>query len=78
MLTMFSDIDGDGRADYCLVWNNGDIHCYRNGGWDAAPAYWQEMSGSDTYIFKGQGKGDKTGVILSTKTFSGTMFLEIG
>jgi hypothetical protein len=47
------------------VWDNGDIHCYRNGGVGDAPAYWQEMSGSNTYVFKGQNKGDKTGVILS-------------
>jgi len=26
------DIDGDGRADYCVVANNGDISCWRNGG----------------------------------------------
>jgi hypothetical protein len=25
------DVDGDGRADYCVVAANGDITCWRNG-----------------------------------------------
>lgn len=27
-----ADIDGDGRADYCTIADNGDITCWRNGG----------------------------------------------
>ena len=26
------DIDGDGRVDYCLHDDNGDLNCWRNGG----------------------------------------------
>lgn len=26
------DLDGDGRADYCTIADNGDIRCWRNGG----------------------------------------------
>ncbi|KAE8155227.1 hypothetical protein BDV25DRAFT_146356 [Aspergillus avenaceus] len=42
------DIDGDGRIDYCLVHNNGDIQCWRNGGQGDAPTskykgYWQDL-----------------------------------
>jgi hypothetical protein len=25
------DVDGDGRADYCVLHDNGDIYCWRNG-----------------------------------------------
>jgi FG-GAP-like repeat len=27
-----ADIDGDGRADYCTIADNGDINCWWNGG----------------------------------------------
>ncbi|KAH8430858.1 FG-GAP repeat domain-containing protein [Aspergillus melleus] len=26
------DIDGDGRTDYCVIHDDGDIHCWRNMG----------------------------------------------
>ena len=65
---ILEDIDGDGRADYCLVHDNGEIHCFRNGGTGAAPSYWQEMSGKGTWIFQGPNNGDKAGVMLSTLT----------
>lgn len=65
LLTTIEDIDGDGRSDYCLVWDNGDVHCYRNAGVGDAPSSWEEMSGSNTYIFPGQNNGDTTGVIFS-------------
>lgn len=29
----FGDLDGDGRADYCVLESNGDIRCWRDGGW---------------------------------------------
>jgi hypothetical protein len=45
-------MDGDGRADYCLV--SPSLHCWRNGGVGDAPAYWQEMSGSNTFILSPQ------------------------
>ncbi|KAJ5817786.1 hypothetical protein N7447_007794 [Penicillium robsamsonii] len=37
------DVDGDGRADYCIVASNGDITCWRNGWIDDLPAYWQPL-----------------------------------
>lgn len=42
-------IDGDGRADYCLVNDNGDIRCWRNGGVQPYVEYWQSFnqSGAD-------------------------------
>ncbi|KJK61604.1 GDSL-like Lipase/Acylhydrolase family protein [Aspergillus parasiticus SU-1] len=59
------DIDGDGRIDYCLAHNNGDIRCWRNGGQKDAPTkeyggYWQDLG----IVFKGKGMGDITGVRL--------------
>ena len=48
MLIIHLDMDGDGRADYCTV--SPTLHCWRNGGVGDAPAYWQEMSGFNTYI----------------------------
>jgi hypothetical protein len=29
---LLPDIDADGRADFCTIADNGDIHCWRNGG----------------------------------------------
>ncbi|KAJ4295166.1 Glucan endo-1,3-alpha-glucosidase agn1 [Kalmusia sp. IMI 367209] len=41
-----TDIDGDGRLDYCGIDPNGDVYCHRNGGSGDAPiakygGYWQ-------------------------------------
>ncbi|KAI0967672.1 carbohydrate esterase family 3 protein [Xylaria arbuscula] len=38
------DIDGDGRLDYCVINDDGSLHCWRNGGilFDSAK-YWQDM-----------------------------------
>ncbi|GAM34923.1 hypothetical protein TCE0_015r02825 [Talaromyces pinophilus] len=57
------DIDGDGRIDYCLIANNGDIQCWRNGGQGYAPTstyggYWQDLG----IVFTGKGLGDIAGV----------------
>ena len=38
-----ADVDGDGRGDYVVVEDTGDIHVWRNGGTGDAPAYWQDM-----------------------------------
>ncbi|KAK4230039.1 hypothetical protein QBC38DRAFT_62431 [Podospora fimiseda] len=54
----WGDVDGDGRADYCLLEGNGDINCWRNGGWGDAPAYWQALGKR----FTGKGMGDLRGV----------------
>ncbi|KAK6063962.1 killer toxin subunits alpha beta [Seiridium cupressi] len=37
------DVDGDGRADYCVVQDNGNILCWRNGWTNDVPAYWQAL-----------------------------------
>ncbi|RYP05273.1 hypothetical protein DL764_003934 [Monosporascus ibericus] len=55
------DIDGDGRLDYCVIPDYGDIFCWRNGGLGEKAAYWQDM-GSGGPIFKAIGKGDIKGV----------------
>jgi hypothetical protein len=53
-----SDIDGDGRLDYCVTADNGDISCWRNGGTtEDMPTFWQETG----VIFTGKGMGDIRG-----------------
>jgi hypothetical protein len=51
------DIDGDGRVDYCLIADNGDITCWRNGGAGRTPT-WQDMG----IVFTGKNKGNIDGV----------------
>ncbi|RDW68818.1 putative esterase [Aspergillus mulundensis] len=53
-----ADVDGDGRADYCVVAGSGDISCWRNGWIDDMPAYWQALG----VRFTGKGMGDIAGV----------------
>ncbi|KAH6856359.1 hypothetical protein B0I37DRAFT_402917 [Chaetomium sp. MPI-CAGE-AT-0009] len=53
-----ADIDGDGRADYCVVADNGDVSCWRNGGQGRMPEYWQSLG----VVFTGKGMGDVAGV----------------
>ncbi|CAG7955405.1 unnamed protein product [Penicillium salamii] len=53
-----ADIDGDGRADYCVLADNGDITCWRNGWIDDVPKYWQPLGKR----FSGKDMGDITGV----------------
>ena len=53
-----ADIDGDGRADYCVVADNGDVSCWRNGGQGRMPEYWQALG----VVFTGKGMGDANGV----------------
>ncbi|QKX57197.1 uncharacterized protein TRUGW13939_04305 [Talaromyces rugulosus] len=52
------DVDGDGRADYCVIADNGDITCWRNGWIENVPAYWQPLGKR----FAGKGIGDLRGV----------------
>ncbi|GAB1203896.1 hypothetical protein APSETT445_002538 [Aspergillus pseudonomiae] len=70
----WGDVNGDGLDDFicisreghiCLIHNNGDIRCWRNGGQKDAPTkeyggYWQDLG----IVFKGKGMGDITGVRL--------------
>lgn len=53
---LLGDIDGDGRLDYCVRHDNGNIHCYRNGGLGNGAAYWQDIgSGGPTFLNKNTG-----------------------
>ncbi|KAG2421959.1 hypothetical protein HFD88_005935 [Aspergillus terreus] len=53
-----ADIDGDGRADYCGLADNGDVTCWRNGWIEDIPAYWQPLGKR----FTGKVMGDLRGV----------------
>lgn len=53
-----ADIDGDGRADYCVLEDSGNIKCWRNGGVGDMPEYWQALG----TVFTGKGMGDVNGV----------------
>ncbi|CRK28342.1 hypothetical protein BN1708_015201 [Verticillium longisporum] len=57
------DIDGDGRLDYCVIRDGGNIHCYRNGGLGNEAAYWQDL-GSGGPVFSAKDMGDIRGVRL--------------
>ncbi|KAK8047725.1 hypothetical protein PG996_015789 [Apiospora saccharicola] len=64
---LIADIDGDGRADYCIQENNGDIRCWRNGGWGDKVSFWQGFSkgdGGGDVVFPGKGKPNKNMVRL--------------
>ncbi|KAG9249745.1 uncharacterized protein F5Z01DRAFT_631089, partial [Emericellopsis atlantica] len=60
------DIDGDGRLDYCVMPDTGDVHCWRNGGLGAKAAYWQDL-GSGGPVFTAKGMGDMRGVQFADK-----------
>ncbi|KAM0258235.1 hypothetical protein ACHAPA_011356 [Fusarium lateritium] len=53
-----ADIDGDGRGDYCIIDNKGDIQCWRNGCTGEAPEYWQSLGTR----FTSKNMGDINGV----------------
>ncbi|ETS78505.1 hypothetical protein PFICI_10567 [Pestalotiopsis fici W106-1] len=53
-----ADIDGDGRADYCIIDDSGNVWCWRNGWVDDVPAYWQALG----LRFTAKGMGDIRGV----------------
>ncbi|KAM0257394.1 hypothetical protein ACHAPA_011776 [Fusarium lateritium] len=52
-----ADIDGDGRADFCGLADNGDVYVWRNGWIDDMPKYWQALGKR----FEGKGMGDLDG-----------------
>ena len=52
-----ADIDGDGRGDYCVTADNGDVRCWRNGGQGDLADYWQDLG----IKFTGKGMGDTQG-----------------
>lgn len=51
------DIDGDGRVDYCVIADNGDISCWRNSGQGDLPNAWQDLG----VVFTGKGMGNVDG-----------------
>lgn len=53
-----ADIDGDGRGDYCILDDGGNVHCWRNGWVDDVPEYWQPLC----MRFKAKGMGNINGV----------------
>lgn len=67
-----ADIDGDGRADWCVLLKPGDISCIRNGGQGDAPTaayggFWQGFNAADggwTTVFPSQKRGNAAGVNL--------------
>ncbi|RSM12379.1 hypothetical protein CEP52_002563 [Fusarium oligoseptatum] len=52
-----ADIDGDGRADFCGLSDNGDVYVWRNGWIDDMPGYWQALGKR----FEGKGMGNLEG-----------------
>ncbi|KAH6658567.1 carbohydrate esterase family 3 protein [Truncatella angustata] len=60
-----ADIDGDGRADFCLLQTDGTFICSRNSGQSNSPQ-WQgfsTLSGTRGTVFT-QNKADKSGIVL--------------
>ncbi|KAK4224248.1 CE3 protein [Podospora fimiseda] len=61
-----ADIDGDGRADYCLINNEANVLCSRNGGQDDG-FFWQGFStptGLRGLVFDKRPNIDKAGVFF--------------
>ncbi|KAF5001515.1 hypothetical protein FGRMN_986 [Fusarium graminum] len=61
-----ADIDGDGRADFCLVKSASEIVCSRNGGWGDKPQ-WQgftTLNGIRGTVFD-IAQADKAGIVLA-------------
>ncbi|KAJ4255817.1 hypothetical protein NW757_004439 [Fusarium falciforme] len=52
-----ADIDGDGRADFCGLSDNGDVYVWRNGWINDMPEYWQALGKR----FNGKGMGNLDG-----------------
>lgn len=65
-------MDGDGRADYCILSHPGDVICMRNGGSGDLPleaygGFWQDFStgaSAFTTMFPSQNRGNAAGVNL--------------
>ncbi|KUJ11379.1 uncharacterized protein LY89DRAFT_739567 [Mollisia scopiformis] len=58
------DIDGDGRGDYCVIQDNGDILFWRNGWIDPVPAYWGGMTGCGSAKLEQQPPGPTAEAVL--------------
>lgn len=61
------DIDGDGRADYCLIGHTGDILCSRNQGQGDSYSWqgFRTVGGLRDVVFNSKNKGDASGVRLA-------------
>ncbi|KAH7320726.1 hypothetical protein B0I35DRAFT_500940 [Stachybotrys elegans] len=55
---VLGDIDGDGRGDYGIIDDGGNVHFWRNGWVDPIPKYWQALG----QRFAAKGMGDIRGV----------------
>ncbi|RYP18303.1 hypothetical protein DL765_004023 [Monosporascus sp. GIB2] len=60
---LLADIDGDGRLDYCVIRNNGNIRCWHSGGIGEEARIQQDM-GSGCMAFAAKGMGHIRGVRL--------------
>ncbi|RYP85137.1 hypothetical protein DL769_001041 [Monosporascus sp. CRB-8-3] len=68
------DIDGDGRLDYCVIDNSGDVYCWRNGGIQHDRVeYWQDLGRVFTAEGKGLGAIDIEAMRLGDGVFWGDM-----
>ena len=54
---LLADIDGDGRGDYGVIDDSGNVYFWRNGWIDPIPAYWQALG----LRFTGKNMGDVRG-----------------
>ncbi|KAH8586344.1 hypothetical protein B0O99DRAFT_702959 [Bisporella sp. PMI_857] len=55
-----ADVDGDGRADYAIIRDNGDIEAWRNGGVLPTVAHWQNLG----IVSSGKTFNDLSGIRL--------------
>lgn len=58
--SILGDIDGDGRLDYCILHDNEDMQCFRNGGIGEMAGPWEDLG----TVFTGKGLGDSRGFRL--------------
>ncbi|KAH9223897.1 hypothetical protein DL95DRAFT_452880 [Leptodontidium sp. 2 PMI_412] len=58
--SILGDIDGDGRLDYCILHDNEDMQCFRNGGIGEMAGPREDLG----TVFTGKGLGDSRGFRL--------------
>lgn len=57
-----ADIDGDGRGDYGVIKDNGDIEFWRNGWVNDSPDYWQSLGVRSTIKAPSTGEENFPGI----------------